>query len=110
MRRSCQMKAGRRCSPTPPPPGAALTWRYGNESRAFAVHSLQTLQEWGERHNPDRKQDVQGRVTEYPPVRQPLVRTHRATGAKSLYICPAVISHIEGLDPADSSALIKHAT
>jgi taurine dioxygenase len=79
-----------------------------------AVHSLETLRLWGERHNPDRKQNTESQSTDFPPVRQPLVRTHQATGAKSLYICPAVISHIEGLEPAESTELIDrlitHAT
>jgi alpha-ketoglutarate-dependent taurine dioxygenase len=72
----------------------------------FAVHSLETLRLWGLRHNPDRKQDVDGQAAKFPPVRQPLVREHPATGAKSLYVCPAVISHIEGMDPEESAALI----
>jgi len=36
-----------------------------------------------------------------------LVRTHPVTGAKSLYVCPAVISHIEGMDAVESAALIE---
>ena len=42
----------------------------------------------------------------FPPVSQPLVRVHPATGAKSLYVCPAVISHIEAMGTAESAALI----
>jgi taurine dioxygenase len=42
------------------------------------------------------------------------VRTHPVTGSKSLYLCPAVISHIEGMDNAESAALLEaliaHAT
>lgn len=79
-----------------------------------AVHSLETLRQWGAKHNPDRAPDTTGQVERFPPVSQPLVRTHPATGAKSLYVCPAVISHIEGLEPAGSAALIdtliQHAT
>jgi len=77
----------------------------------FAVHSLETLRRWGEQHNPGRIDD---RPAAFPPVRQKLVRTHPATGAKSLYVCPAVISHIEGMDAFASAALIeallKHVT
>jgi taurine dioxygenase len=73
----------------------------------YGVHSLETLRQWGLRHNPDRGQDVDNQAAEYPPVRQPLVRTHPATGAKSLYVCPAVISHIEGIDSGESAALIE---
>ncbi|MDR3538836.1 MAG: TauD/TfdA family dioxygenase [Acetobacteraceae bacterium] len=79
-----------------------------------AIHSLETLRLWGLRHNPDRSGAVDRQATEFPPVRQPLVRVHPATGAKSLYVCPAVISHIEGMAPDESAALldmlIAHAT
>jgi taurine dioxygenase len=72
-----------------------------------AMHSLETLRLWGQRHNPERTGDIGSQAVEFPAVRQPLVRVHPATGAKSLYLCPAVISHIEGLDTAASSALIE---
>ena len=71
-----------------------------------AVHSLETLRQWGLRHNPDRNQKTDDLSEKFPPVSQPLVRIHPATGSKSLYVCPAVISHIEGLDPKASSELI----
>jgi taurine dioxygenase len=73
----------------------------------YGVHSLETLRQWGLRHNPERDRNVDDQAAAYPPVRQPLVRVHPATGAKSLYVCPAVISHIEGLDPDESAALIE---
>lgn len=79
-----------------------------------AVHSLETLRLWGQRHNPDRKQNIPSQVAAFPPERQPLVRVHPVTGSKSLYVCPAVISHIEGMDQAESDALLEtlitHAT
>jgi taurine dioxygenase len=72
----------------------------------YAIHSLETLRQWGLRHNPDRDRNTDTMPDKFPPVRQPLVRTHPATGSKSLYVCPAVISHIEGLEPEASAALI----
>lgn len=79
----------------------------------FAAHSLETLRQWGQRQNPDRSAE-RSQVEEFPPARQPLVRVHPATGAKSLYLCPAVISHIEGMEETESTALIntltRHAT
>ena len=79
----------------------------------FAVHSLETLRHWGQRQNPDRPVE-RSLVQEFPPARQPLVRVHPVTGAKSLYLCPAVISHIEGMPEAEGAALIdaltQHAT
>jgi alpha-ketoglutarate-dependent taurine dioxygenase len=71
-----------------------------------AVHALDTLRRWGARHNPERAPDTAAQVDKYPPVSQPLVRVHPATGAKSLYVCPAVISHIEGMDEDEGSELI----
>ncbi len=73
----------------------------------YGVHSLETLRQWGLRHNPERGQNVDDQAAAFPPVRQPVVRVHPATGAKSLYVCPAVISHIEGMDEAASAALIE---
>jgi len=79
-----------------------------------AVHSLETLGQWNRQQNPDRPTNADNLPTQFPPVRQPLVRVHPVTGAKSLYVCPAVISHIEGLEPEASEALIetliKHTT
>jgi alpha-ketoglutarate-dependent taurine dioxygenase len=72
-----------------------------------AVHSLETLRLWGLRQNPDRHQNIDSQTAQFPAVAQPLVRQHPVTGAKSLYVCPAVISHIEGMDPAESAALIE---
>jgi alpha-ketoglutarate-dependent taurine dioxygenase len=72
-----------------------------------AVHSLETLRQWNQSHNPDRPMDTQEQVARFPPVAQPLVRTHPATGARSIYVCPAVISHVEGMDPAEGADLIK---
>ena len=71
-----------------------------------AVHALDTLRHWGARHNPDRAPDTLAQAEKFPPVSQPLVRVHPATGAKSLYVCPAVISHIEGMDDDEGAALI----
>jgi len=92
---------------------ATAAWRaLGPEMRArieglYGVHSLETLRQWGLRHNPERGRNVDNQAAEFPPVRQPLVRRHPVTGAKSLYVCPAVISHIEGLDAAEGAALIE---
>jgi alpha-ketoglutarate-dependent taurine dioxygenase len=72
----------------------------------YAMHSLETLRLWGLRQNPERHKNIDSQAAEFPAVRQPLVRVHPATGAKSLYVCPAVISHIEGLDAQESAELI----
>jgi alpha-ketoglutarate-dependent taurine dioxygenase len=71
-----------------------------------AVHSLETLRQWGARHNPDRNPE-NSQIAKYPPARQPLVRVHPATGSKSLYVCPAVISHLEGMPEDEGRALVQ---
>jgi taurine dioxygenase len=73
----------------------------------YGMHSLETLRLWGLRHNPDRHQNIDSQAAQFPPVRQPLVREHPVTGARSLYVCPAVISHIEGMEPDESAALME---
>jgi taurine dioxygenase len=72
-----------------------------------AVHSLETLHEWGRAQNPGRAPFPAEKRAAWPPVSQDLVRTHPVTGRKSLYLCPAVISHIEGMDEAEGRALIE---
>jgi alpha-ketoglutarate-dependent taurine dioxygenase len=78
------------------------------------VHDLFTLTEFGRRHSPWRPSLSEERRREFPPVSHPLVRRHPVTGEKSLFICPAVISHIEGMSVEDSAELIgrlaDHAT
>lgn len=71
-----------------------------------AVHSLATLAEWGRTHNPDRPPLSEEQTRRFPPVSQPLVRTHPVTRVRSLFLCPAVISHVEGLDAEASRVLI----
>lgn len=46
----------------------------------------------------------------FPSVAQPLVREHPVTGVKSLMLCPAVISHIEGLSPGESRLILDALT
>jgi taurine dioxygenase len=75
-----------------------------------AVHSLETLHEWGRRHNPGRAPMSAEKKAAWPPFSQPLVRTHPVTGAKSLYLCPAVISHVESMDADEGRALIEELT
>jgi alpha-ketoglutarate-dependent taurine dioxygenase len=74
------------------------------------VQSLETLHEWGRRNNPGRPPFSDAKRAAWPPVSQPLVRTHPVTGRRSLYVCPAVISHIEGMDADEGRALIEELT
>jgi len=45
-----------------------------------------------------------------PPVFHPIIRTHSETGRKGLYFDPGKILYIEGMDAAESDALIEELT
>ncbi|MCO6419533.1 TauD/TfdA family dioxygenase [Siccirubricoccus sp. KC 17139] len=80
----------------------------------IGVHDLGTLSEWNHRHTPDRLPMTQEARRRWPPVPHPLVKTHPVTGKRTLFICPAVISHVEGMSAEAGRALIEavmqHAT
>jgi len=79
-----------------------------------AVHDLATLAAFNARQTPGRHALPEATRHRFPPQPQPLVRVHPVTGVRSLFLCPAVISHIEGMSEAESADLIgtlmAHAT
>ncbi len=44
---------------------------------------------------------------QYPDARHPVVRTHPETGARSLYVNGAFVSHLEGVDEVEGSRLLR---
>jgi taurine dioxygenase len=65
-------------------------------------------------HDPGRPPLTAETKRALPPVTHPLAPAHPATGQRSLYLSPEVISHVEGMGAAESKAfvarLLAHAT
>jgi taurine dioxygenase len=64
-----------------------------------------TLLETVRRHHGDDL--VRRLVAEHPPVAQPLVRRHAATGRPALWLSPLYAATIVGLDAADSRRALR---
>jgi taurine dioxygenase len=75
-----------------------------------AVHDYEYFDRWLGVINEGRPPYSDEKRRKFPPHRQPIVRTHPVTGVKSLLLCPAVISGIEGLAPSESRLLLDALT
>ncbi len=72
-----------------------------------AVHSWAHFHRQLEAMDPTRRPLSAEALAKHPPVRQPLVYRHPATGRESLWLCPHVIVEVEGLPAARSAALLE---
>ncbi len=70
-----------------------------------AIHDFS----WGFKESlaePGGKERLADAVAANPPVRHPVIRTHPETGKKGLFVNSLFTTHIEGLRPAESKALL----
>lgn len=70
-------------------------------SSLYAVHDY--VRAFGAQVAEEQKEQMRA---QYPPVRHPVVRRHPGTGRQLLFVNRFFVDHIEGLDPAASTAMI----
>ncbi len=56
---------------------------------------------------PGGAERLAGALKENPPVRHPVIRTHPETGKKVIFVNSLFTTHIEGLQPAESQAILE---
>ena len=67
-----------------------------------AVHSFSRV--FGARLSEEERAKMKRK---YPDATHPVVRTHPETGAKSLYVNAAFVSHLEGVDEVEGNRLLR---
>jgi taurine dioxygenase len=70
------------------------------------VYDFRTFDAAMRAQDPDREPLSEQKLARHPTARHPLVRTHPATGKRSLYFAPEIITGIDGLSHEQSRALI----
>lgn len=75
-----------------------------------AVHDYEYFDRWLGLINEGQPPYSNEKRQKFPPHIQPIVGSHPVTGVKSLLLCPAVISHIEGFSATESRLLLDALT
>jgi taurine dioxygenase len=57
--------------------------------------------------DPASKERYERAVAKYPPVEHPVIRTHPVSGRKGLFVNEGFTTHINGIKPRESEALLK---
>ena len=69
---------------------------------AVAVHDF--VNSFGLGMSAERREEMRAK---YPPAEHPVVRTHPATGRRSIYVNGIFTSHVKGLSPEESDDLLR---
>ncbi len=78
------------------------------KSRVDGLHAIHDfMMAFGHTVAPDDLDDYRKR---YPQVKHPVICTHPTTGRKLIFVNRFFVSHIEGIDAAESFELIMHLT
>lgn len=56
---------------------------------------------------PEFKERFDAAVKKYPPITHPVVRTHPVTGKKAIFVSEGFTTHIDGISPRESEALLS---
>ena len=83
-------------------PGWPTTVKARIEGRT-ATHDL--LFDFGDRIEPERRAAM---AAKFPPQHHPIVRTHPGTGERILFVNASFTSAIDGMEPAEGAALLRH--